>query len=446
MDFATRKRYYNRFDPGESLLPEDARNVDLDRYADVRVRGVNWVERLASLVELADKPTVVLFTGLPGSGKSTELKRLALRLFDPNRAHLLPILIDAELAVDLANPVDVPEVIAAIVHGTEAILLEREGRNPAEALEEGYLSRLWSWLTKTDVELTKAEYSIPGGPKLVAEMKTRPTLRKRIRETVAANLTTFLDQAREEMRGLNGRAIAMGFSGVVVLFDSLEKLRGISSNWVEVLSSAERIFAAGAPYLRLPVHVFYTIPPAVAFRLAHFHFLPMIKLRGRDGTPFQPGVDAARELVRRRIPDEALSQLLGPDCERRVAELIHWSGGYPREIVRLLRSALAVAQMPISEDDLNRLISEVRDAYRKIVPAEAFSWLARVTHERYFTVENDGHRPGADLMFQNNVVLRYENGGEWFDLHPAVQQIPGVMEALEALVSRHKAESGEPGG
>jgi hypothetical protein len=145
---------------------------------------------------------------------------------------------------------------------------------------------------------------------------------------VAAHLTRFLKDARDEMVLLQSRATDLGYSGLIVIFDSLEKLRGISTNWNEVLESAERIFASGAPYLRLPVHILYTIPPAlVARRFERVQFMPMIKLQEKDGTPFRPGMDAARELVKCRIPDEVLTELLGPRSEERIGEVIRWSGG-----------------------------------------------------------------------------------------------------------------------
>ncbi len=78
-DLKTVKKYYNLCDPKESLKPDDARNEDLDvRGPDgTFVRGLRWVDRLARSITLADKPVQCWFTGLPGSGKSTELQRLA---------------------------------------------------------------------------------------------------------------------------------------------------------------------------------------------------------------------------------------------------------------------------------------------------------------------------------------------------------------------------------
>ena len=434
MDFETRSLYFNRCDPYETLLPHDDRNLDLDKFGSQRVRGVNWVERIAGRIELSTKPSFVLFSGLPGSGKSTELRRLAERLGATNRAHFLPVMIDGEQDVDLTSPIDIPDLIATIVFAADATVLKAEGQNPDKALTEGYLSRLWHWLTTTDVELNKVEFTIPYGAKLVTEMKTRPSLRARVRATVAAHLTTFLKDAREELVLLNDRARKSGYRGLVVIFDSLEKLRGITTNWNEVLGSAEQVFGGGAPYLQIPVHVLYTIPPALVFRLAPTpEFMPMIKLRDKDGKPFPAGYSAARELVRKRVPDEVLGEMLGSHVEERLRRLIVLSGGYPREIVRMLQAVVANPESPLSDADLEGIVNEVRDGYRKVVPADAFEWLAKVAIEHYLTIQSDAQRQAADQMLSVNAVMRYLNDADWFDLHPAVDQIPGVEQAKAAI-------------
>lgn len=177
----------------------------------------------------------------------------------------------------------------------------------------------------------------------------------------------------------------------------------------------------------------YTIPASlVTRRVEAVQFIPMIKLRDREGIEFAPGYQAARELVRRRVPDAVLGELLGPRCEERIRSLIGWSGGYPREIVRLLQSAFTMPEVPLPEPAFQGLWNELRDSYRRAVPAEAFPWLARVATERYLTLEDDRHREAADLMLANNALLRYLNERDWFDLHPAVREIPGVIEALAA--------------
>jgi hypothetical protein len=378
----------------------------------------------------------MLFTGLPGSGKSTELRRLAKRLEDSKRANLMPVVIAAEEVFDLSSTIDVPDILFAILDGVERELLSREGKDARQAMREGVLSRIWRYLTRTDVEIGRGELSVPEVGKLVIEMKTRPTLRARVRAAVVNHLTQIIEETTEELNAMIGRAkqLAAGYAGIIVIFDSLERLRGLTANWVEVLDSVERVFAGGAPYLKLPIHALYTVPTAMVARrrFEAVRFMPMIKLRNRDGSVFQPGFDAAYAIITHRVPETALRELLGDQLDRRIRKLIEWSGGYPRELIRLVQSMIAVERWPLSDHAFNRILNEVGDQYRKLIPASAFPWLAQVAMDKYFTLENDEHRLIADQMLLNNIVLRYLNDEDWFELHPAVRNIPGVAEAIRA--------------
>lgn len=104
MNLETRRRLY-ALCRDEPLAPEDPRNVDFDHRDGLAVRGISWVERLAAPIELENRPTRQLITGLPGSGKSTELQRLEayLRGTPGNRGHLVAR-VDAEDAFDLTQP------------------------------------------------------------------------------------------------------------------------------------------------------------------------------------------------------------------------------------------------------------------------------------------------------------------------------------------------------
>lgn len=433
MDPVSRRTYYNKCHPLDTLDPGDERYVNIDELdPEHPVRGEDWVARLAGRIQLSDRPVYELFTGLPGSGKSTELRRLVQRL-QANQG-LLPVLIDGEDAIDLSNPIDVPDIYFAIVYYTDAKVLELEGKSAAGAMQEGYLARFWNWITTTDINFKQAEFAVTDKAKLVVELKDRPSLRAQVRRAVAAHLPRFLDDAHEELRQLEQRAVKLGFGGLAVIFDSLEKLRGTSTNWNEEMESAERIFGSGASYLRLPVHVLYTIPAAltVRLRLDAVHFLPMIKLQHRNGDRFGPGVDAAYMIATKRVPMNALREIFGEKSEARLERLVAWSGGYPREIVRLLQLYLGtpMEKWPLSESDFERVLNQIADDYRKIVATSAYEWLARVAVQQYLVLEGDADREIADRLLQNNAVLRYLNDRDWFDIHPAVREIPGVSEEI----------------
>ncbi len=428
MDLATRRKYYQACSD-EPLEPADPRNVDIDKLPG-RPRGISWIERFAGDIELSPKPVQTFLTGLPGSGKSTELRRLSERLSDPNAANLLVVSVDADKTLDLLSPIDVPDLFMVIIKAAEEEVLRAEGGSADEALAEGYLERLWNWLAKTDVELKGLEVA-----KLTVEMKNQPGLRERIRQTIATHFTTFLGEARDELILLEERARKCGRSGIVVILDSLEKLRGISTNFELVLQSAERVFGGGAPHLRLPVHALFTIPAALTTRQAvDVEFLPVIKLRNHDGSSAQSGVDAMRELIRRRLPDEALIEILGNDFESRLEAIIGHTGGYPRELIKMLIQLIKLPKPPATDDDLERAQNDVRERFRAVVMSDDFDWLARVAREKTLTVKNDQHRPIVVRALSNNVVLRYCNKDAWYDLHPAVRVIPGV----EAAIKRDK--------
>lgn len=421
----------------EPLAPDDDRNVDFDHFTKgAPVRGVSWVERLAGPIELSPETPVRQFvTGLPGSGKSTELKRLAARLSRSDGANLLMVVVDAEVTLDLAQPIDVPDIIMVLVDAAERRVLELEGIKPDTSMQESYLARLWHWLRKTEVsfeELKIGSGVTSGTAELVMKLKTQPSFRSRVRKTLATHFSRFLEEARTELRVLEERAGRAGRAGLCLLFDSLEKNRGISTNWDKVLDSAERVFGAGAPHLDLPVHSIYTVPAALVGRqVGDIEFMPVVKLRDRSGVTFRPGYGALRTLVRQRIGDEDLRGLLGEDAESRIERIIERSGGHPREIVEALRWIIELPEHPATDDDLERLHLEGRERYRAVVMSSDVPWLASVARSKTLTIEDDEHRPSVDRALRNNVVLRYCNKDVWYDLHPAVYDIEIMQRALE---------------
>jgi hypothetical protein len=210
-------------------------------------------------------------------------------------------------------------------------------------------------------------------------------------------------------------------------------LSTISTNYDEVLDSCERVFAQGMTYVRLPVHVLYTVPAALLARSrVRVDFFPMLKLKDRAGNDFEPGFRIARELVERRVPREILVEQLGPDHEPRIQRLISWSGGFPRELVRYLRGVVE-ADGPMSDAAFDRLLARITDEYKDLIQRSEYGWLARVAVFKQLVVENAEERRVADRMLSSNAVMRYVNAEDWWDVHPAVRAIAGVREAINAM-------------
>lgn len=436
MDRAHRKQLFNACKPLESLEPSDRRNVAVDQLGEPgsRPRGISWAERLVEEITLSEGAAFVLFTGLPGSGKSTELRRLADLLASDAYGRMVPVFVDAEQVLDLSNPIDVPDLIAPIVHGCERRVLEIEGKDPELAGREGYIARFWQWLTTTELELGKSQLGVSGVAGLVSELRTRPSFRAQVRKVVASHLTDFLADAHHYLEQLEQRVLAKGHGGLVVVFDSLEKLSGIDANWDDVLESAERLFAKAAHHLRLPVHVVYTVPVALVARsIVDVAVMPMIKIADTRGNPHEVGIAAMRTIIDRRIDAATQREIFGDALEQRVIAMIKQSGGYLRELVTMLRESLMVNELPLSDYEFQRILGARTDRYQEIVTSDAYGWLAEIAVSKRLVIQTEAQRRIAARMLVENVVLRYQNRRLWFDLHPAVYGIPGIAAAIATV-------------
>lgn len=419
MNLAQRKRLFNRCDPRDPLEPEDPRNVDVDG-GDGSVRGRRWLDALAAPIELGERPVTTLFTGQSGSGVTTELLRLAGRLRDSAGANLLAVRIDAAESIDLYSPIDVPEVLLAVLERTGAAVATAEGEPGADPLR-----RFRGWLA----DLPAA--SGPDAPMASIIVRTNPTLRAAFRARVNADLSRFLSDVRSELVLLDNRARRLGRGGIVVLFDSLDRLRGASKHRQDVLTSAEHLFERDLSYLELPIHVVYTVPAALVFRVAApLHFLPQIALSDRRGQRSAAGFVAGRGIVEQRLSDAKATaeEVFGPQAEERIDRLIAWSAGSPGAIVRLLQNV--VAEPSLDAQLFERVLSMGGDEHRRAVPAGAYPWLARVHVEKTLPVDTEEERELAEQMLSNGVVVGYRDDAAWFDVHPAAQRIPGIAEAI----------------
>lgn len=441
MDASLRKFFYNRCDPSVALAADqqDDRYVNLDELTPDgdTARGEDWLDLLVSRFEFEEQPNTVLFTGLPGSGKSTLLRYVAARLSRSDGASLLPVILDAEEYFDTRAEIDVTDVRCAVLVAIDKALRALEGAAGADALRESRFARFWQWFSGMEVSMKEVEVSgepFGVGAKIVADMKASESIRAEARARVAKSPKTFLDKADAVIvEDFVPRAKALNYAGIFVVVDSLEKLRGVSSNWTKVLDSAEQMFAGGAPDLRLPVHTIYTLPPALILRLnARVEFLPLLKLVGRDGTRFDLGHRKARELVERRVPVTQLEALFGATWERRVDRLIGWSGGHPRQIMSLLQRFLLKAP-PIPDAVFERVLGMEGDSYRRVITTSAHPWLAEVEVHHTLRLKTADERAIADEMFANSIVLRYFNGSEWYGLHPAVRDADGIREEIARL-------------
>lgn len=421
-------------DPARPLDPDDPLYVDLD--AGEPVRGSDHhagVQQLAHTIRLAEPmaETCQLFSGFPGSGKTTELRRLARELAGDADAPTHVLIVDFEAWIDLYAPIAITDVlrVLAYVLDREATLLE--GRDPNRGV--GYLERLRNFLASASIK----EVGWEDGVTLLFEFRDNPSFRQRVEEVMQNRFQQFAREAEQVMSEAVVRIrAATGRERVVVLVDSLEKLTALrDEDRGGIEASVEKLFFVHANLLRLPCHVVYTFPFWLSFRRAalgtSYSFdpvlLPMVKVAEIDGQPFPPGLAKMREMVHRRVDLPAVFGTV-----EALEPFLVASGGYPRELLRMVRELLVQAdELPVPAGDVTRVIERLTEDYAAVVRSTDLDVLGVVGRTRALPVGDHEDIAVFTRLVNGRLILAYRNGRRWYDLHPLVRRLTAVSERID---------------
>ncbi|MEQ1503604.1 MAG: hypothetical protein ABMB14_15305 [Myxococcota bacterium] len=439
------------------LEPDEDWYVDL--YHDPALATYDPVEQLATGIEWSTHESTHLFSGFRGTGKSTELRRLRARLQGTGR-HVV-VLCDMVDTLNLATPVDATDFLIGVAGAFGDALSTDADLLGADPHRETYWQRVLRLFRDSNVDLEVHLGGTVGvaSAQLKSNLRQDPTFRDRLRERMEGHLGALVEDVRTYMAGCVQavRAKHGEHVQVVLLLDSIEQMRGTSIATAEnVYASVETLFSNHADSLRFQnLHVVYTVPPwlkirspGIAGEYGGMQLLPCVRVRSRDGAVFSPGVDALERVVARRGD---WTRLLG--SRDRLDALINASGGYLRDLFRLIQGCLRQARgrrLPISEALLETAIAEVRTSYLPLARSDA-RWLAtiRQTH----TPELAVHRAGSESsnlydlsrFFDTHLVLCYRNGEEWYDVHPLLHD-EVARQAAATPVSPGEARVDRPTG
>ena len=437
MEFSERKRFYNRCLPNEPLEPDDDRNVDFDYLGEksgLPVRGINWAEKIIGDIALSNKPVCKLFTGQIGAGKTTELKRLATRLSHSEEANLFPVFIDGREYHDLSEPLEIFDIMLVVAHCTGAALSATLADLGMEATQPAFFSELWGWMKTKDTDFSQRDFKVEKPDELVLEMKKRRPLREKVRNALSVSFRRFEREFKHALRYVADQAVEkLNKSGVIVIYDSLEKARGISDTRDTALNAAEKIFAFDSLACDLPVHCIFTVSPALTTRIRDVDFLPMLKIRERDGSWYEPGIYAARELILKRTPEDILEKIFGININTRMDRISTYSGGCPGEMVAMLQMCLAQKKHPMADSAFEHVLYSTCNAYRGFVAPCDVDWLAQIAVKKFLALGDEKKRKRIEYALCNNIVLRYLNDALWYEPHPAILDDPSVQRAIKKI-------------
>jgi len=422
------KRVYQAFGP-EPLMPEqDNLYVDLEE-----VRGdANLVRRLAGNIRLASAATCQIVAGHPGSGKSTELRRLQ-RTLETGEDRAFVVFVQADEDIE-RNDVDFPEVLIAVIRQTAHLLKSRLDISlKPEGMKER-LNKLRDWLP-SGLELDKLELSAVF-LKCSAAMKSNPSARRRIRGLLDEDAGNWVYAANDLIGRTKQELAKKGYGDLVIIIDDLDKmvLRPLPEAGC---STGEYLFVHREAQLRgFECHVVYTMPIALAYSaqekvIANLYggeppVVAMTHIAGRDGGRFEPGFEKFRQIARERLAsiDAEPAEVFADEAV--LDRIVELSGGQPRELMRLIREAIVGEGLPIAPKAVTRVERESKRAYARFLCTEHWRVIEQVRLDAGFSRSEDNEDVFRDLL-DSRAILQYVNDKEWYGVNPLVPDPPASL-------------------
>ena len=350
-------------------------------------------------------------------------------------------------ALDYLNPslpIEITDLLIVLAGAFSDALDERGIKIDSEA----YWTRLWNWMTKTQVELkeivVKAESGIgpaKAGADLKLELRSTPSFRQRLANALKDRIGDLRDDVRAFFED-GYKAIEKGPKKrrVVFIFDSLEQIRGSLSDEKNVIRSVELLFSNHLGMLSIPyVHMVYTVPPWLKFVLkgVDMAVIPCIRIWEKDDHQMEcaAGMQAMRRLIARRFPVDGMARYFGEAHADRMDRFIRLSGGHFRDLLQLFRETIVQTDnLPVSQTVIEQAIIEVRSHFMPI-PVEDARWLSQIAKEKASPLRNDSADEVGRLtrFLDSHIILYLRNGEEWYDIHPLVrEEVARIVAANQA--------------
>ena len=403
------------------------------------VQGGDMLRPILRLVRSPHSPRQVhLLTGLPGSGKSTQMLRLQAELeregtADDGTRRLRTVYVDAMEYIPIQD-LDSTWVLLCLV--AEVV---KQFETFAKASKSVRL--MWDDLRQvvdTSTLEAGAELNL-GLVKLAGRIKSDHAAREMLRLRLPSVTERLIDHLNAFVKELRGSLAKQGYDDLVLIVDNLEKMvpRELDSG----RDTFSATFLDGAPlFRRLDLHVVLTVPLSLCYRdagggaLTSLYgteplILPMVRIKKRDGSDHDEGLAALRALLAKRLD---LSFTF--ENEDLVRDVCLASGGWLRLLMQIVTGmSLETDNPPMTRAHFERIMTRHAGQIDERLPREFVPVLAEVALTHDFDSTTEGRNAVKELCLQSLFALRYNGEGHWFDVHTALWRIPRFVRAVEAL-------------
>ena len=368
-----------------------------------------------------------LVTGHTGSGKSTELYRLAHELQREKEGRTFHVLFfDIKQHLD-PSEIQLPDLLMALF---AALWQDKLLQVPAMATAKKLGKEMLGWAQALGVEVAS---DLAKGIPVLGTLLKNAELQRRFREKswdYTARVIEELGDLIQEVR--NGLVQRQEVDDLVIIIDNLEKMliKDIGGG----RTNHDLLFVDQLPKLEaLPVHMVVTFPVSlhadqVQLRQNYANAvaiqIPMVRVRNRLTHKEDPvGFVALRRFLACRLDLDVI--FATPEV---VDAAIRESGGCVRDLLRIVASAVVErGSVPIDAKDIEHAVGRLVADLERVLQG-------RSVLPHLHTVERLGSIPGTitsaerKWLLLNLIVIEY-NGETWYDVHPLARRTRAYRES-----------------
>lgn len=372
----------------------------------------------------------ILFYGHIGSGKTTELRRYTGQLQGADRFLVVEVDISKELDYNNLQYADTLMAMAQVLLTRLHEVGVKLSADKLKPLEDWFMQRVQV------IEYGKTSLAeVESGGKVGLDLPFLANLFSRFSVAFKTN-ATYKDEMRKQIRN-SFSIFADEFNTLLAVAEAQLQERGLAQRILFVIDNTDklkdedrkRFFISDADQLlAINAHIIYTAPLALKYegglRRAYSDIiLPMIKLYLRDGSRWDAGWQAMRDMLLMR----ANRSLFPGDAE--IDLLVDHSGGHPRELIALLRLACEYSESGLLDADaIEKAINQHASDYRRFLSAEDYKLLVKVDKQ----LAHDGNDPHTWQLMYSLALLEY-NDGSWRRSNPVVRRLEGYQLQYNAV-------------
>ena len=372
------------------------------------------------------KPGKFLFTGPRGSGKSTELHRLIEEPGIRSQFFVVHFSVTDSLNPYNLNYVDLLLGLAnqIFARATDEKILPK---GVSRIIKEDLLDELYQWFTRDllkeipfrepaqDLSLTAKVNLL--AIELEGKLSNEPHTRDLVRQRVEVRLNQLIDNINFVIGGIRQQINQK----TLIIVEDIDKL--------DLKTGGDLYFQHAASLTAPKAHIIHTFPIALRYTNDFMQirrnfdedvFLPNIKIKSRDGSPYQEG----RRLLQQIILERMATDLIDPAAVDRLVEM---SGGVLTILIDLTQRAIVYAltrnNPKVEIEDVEPAIAKERADYQAVLtPAQLAVLRQRAGDKAMVNDELDRE------CLHNLSLLEYRNYDSWRDAHPIVWPL---LEAFE---------------